>query len=111
MLQEKFGDDFPLRKTGNCPLLNASSDLCILGAGSLCMPIECLLKHDVSLFEKQVESQSKQLAQTATRHLFVSIVIIFYKRIICKGKLRFPSTRDSIESSRSYVSTISSSAQ
>jgi len=98
MLQEKFGDDFPLRKTGNCPLLNPSScDLCILGAGSLCMPIERLLKHDVSLFEKQIQSQSKQLAQTATRHLFVSIVIIIFYKHIVKGKLRFRSTRFTLD--------------
>jgi len=55
MLQEKFGDDFPLRKTGNCPGM-CSMSLCIFRTGSLCVPIECLLKHGVSLSEKRVES-------------------------------------------------------
>lgn len=49
MLQEKFGDDFPLRKTGNYRVV--ARVICILRTGSSCVSIECLLKHGVSLFE------------------------------------------------------------
>jgi len=58
MLQ-KFGDDFPLRKTGD--YRDVSINLCILYTSMLCA-IECLLKHGVLMFENRVESE-KQLTR------------------------------------------------
>lgn len=58
MLQ-KFGDDFPLRKTGNCPEIQLTYAHFVQ---VVCVPIECLLKHGVSMFEKRVVPE-KQLTR------------------------------------------------
>lgn len=76
MLQ-KFGDDFPLRKTGNYP------EMCQLTYAYfvqvVCVPIECLLKHGVSMFEKRVESQKNSLRVDAMFAFFDRDFIREYK--------------------------------
>lgn len=69
MLQ-KFGDDFPLRKTGNC--LEMSELTYAFRTSSLCV-IECLLKHGVSMFEKRVESQKMSLHDAMFAFLIISL--------------------------------------
>ena len=75
MLQ-KFGDDFPLRKTGNC--LEMSELTYAYFVQAVCVPIECLLKHGVSMFEKRVESQKTSLRVDA---MFAFLIISLSENI------------------------------
>ena len=75
----KFGDDFPpncLRKTGNC--LEISELTYAYFVQAVCVPIECLLKHGVSMFEKRVESQKTSLHVDA---MFASLIITLSENI------------------------------